>query len=73
MHVTENLKTFADNKMHVTENSKTFADNKMHVTENLNFVLWSVENNVGKGEHAGYHFQKLMNSFSESLQVGIVW
>ena len=35
---------------------KAFTDNKLIVTQNLKFVLHSVENIVGKGENAGYHF-----------------
>ena len=58
---------------------KAFADNKIKVTENLKFVLWRIENIVGKGENAGYqHFllfpQCLLKaSFSGASKVGIVW
>ena len=37
--------------------SKAFADDKINVTEKLKLVLRRVENNMGKGENAGYkHF-----------------
>ena len=36
--------------------SGNFADDKIYVNENLKFVLGRVENIVGKGENAGYHF-----------------
>ena len=32
---------------------KAFADEKLNVAENLKFILWMVENIVGKGENAG--------------------
>ena len=36
---------------------KVFAEDNIQVTEDLKFVLWRVENIVGKGENAGYqHF-----------------
>ena len=48
---------------------KAFADNKINVAEELNFFLERVENNVEKGENAGYP-----NVFKSLLfQVGIVW
>ena len=58
---------------------KAFTDDKINVAQKLNFVLRRIENIVGKGENAGDHhfllfpqcFQKL--SFSETLNVGIVW
>ena len=44
----------------------------------MKFVLGRVENLVGKGENAGYHFllflQNLQKaSFPGSLKVGIAW
>ena len=33
---------------------KAFADDKINVTQKLKFVLWKVENIVGKEENAGY-------------------
>ena len=40
---------------------KAFADDKINVTEKLKFVLGLEENNVGKGENAGYqHFLLFM-------------
>ena len=58
---------------------KEFADDNIKVTEKLKFILGREENNVGKGENAGYEhfllfpkcFQKA--SFSRSVKVGIVW
>ena len=36
---------------------KAFAEDKISVTQKLKFKLGRVENNVGKGENAGYqHF-----------------
>ena len=35
---------------------KALADNKIKLAEKLKFVLRRVENIVGKGENAGYHF-----------------
>ena len=58
---------------------KACADDKISVNEKLKFVLWRVENIVGKGENAGYqHFllfpQCFQNgSYKGSLKVGIVW
>ena len=58
---------------------KSFADDKTNVTVKLKFVLGRVENNMGKGENAGYQhfllfplcFQKA--SHTGSLKVVIVW
>ena len=58
---------------------KAFAEDKISVTQKLKFKLGRVENNVGKGENAGYQhfllfpqcFQKA--SFSGLLKVWIVW
>ena len=58
---------------------KAFADDKQNVAKIMISVLYWVENNVGKGENAGYHhflpfptcFQKA--SFPESLKIRIVW
>ena len=36
---------------------KAFADGTINVTQTLKFVMGRIENNVGKGENAGYqHF-----------------
>ena len=35
---------------------KSFADDKIDLTQKLKFALETVENIVGKGENAGYHF-----------------
>ena len=57
---------------------KALADDKRNVTKKLKFVLGMVENNLGKGEIAGYkHFLLFPKCFqkppiSESLKVGIV-
>ena len=56
---------------------KAFADDKINVTEKLKFVLGREENNLGKGENAGYQhfllfpkcFQKA--SFSRSVKSGL--
>ena len=58
---------------------KPFADDSSIVAKMAIFVFDRVENNVGKGENAGYQhfllfpqcFQKA--SFPELLEVGIVW
>ena len=60
-------------------NLEAVADDKINVTQNLKFEFGRVENNVGKGENAGYqHFllfpQCFLKLFSSgSLKVGIVW
>ena len=58
---------------------KRFADEKLNVTKKLKFVVWRIENIVGKGENVGYqhfhlfpqYFHKLY--FREVLKVGIEW
>ena len=58
---------------------KGFADVKINVAQKLKFILWRVENIVGKGENAGYQnfllfpqcFQKA--SCIGSLKVMIGW
>ena len=55
-----------------------FADDKINVAEKLKFILQRVENIVGKGENAGYHFLLFPRcfqkpSFSRALRVRIVW
>ena len=58
---------------------RELADDKINVVEKVKFVLGQIENNVEKGENAGYQhfllfphcFQKAY--FSGSLKVGIVW
>ena len=35
---------------------KVFAEEKINVTEKLKFVLRRIENSMGKGENAGYHY-----------------
>ena len=58
---------------------KAFADDKLNATQKLKFAFGRVENNVGKGENAGYqHFvlfpQCFQNaSLAGSLRVEIVW
>ena len=43
---------------------KAFADDKIDATEKFKFVLGGVENNLGKGEKAGYqHFLLFHNVF----------
>ena len=45
-----------------------FADNKINVSEKLKFVSDWVENNVGKGENAGYqHFLLFPIMFSRGF------
>ena len=57
---------------------KALADDKIDVTQKLKFVLGQVENNLGKGENAGFqHFLLFPKCFqkpfsSGSLKVGIV-
>ena len=47
---------------------KAFADDKIKVIESLKFVLWRVENIVGKGENAGYqHFLLFPTMFSKGF------
>ena len=54
-------------------NLKAFADDKINVTKGLKFVLGREENNVGKGENAGYqHFLLFLRCFQKVLKVGIV-
>ena len=73
------LNTLPNNKILDWSKLKTFADEKINVTQYLNFVFGRVENNVGKGENAGYQHFLLFSqcfqkpSFSGSLKVGIVW
>ena len=56
-----------------------FADDKVNVNKKFKFVLGRLENNVGKGENAGYqHFLLFPQcfpkvSFSRLLELGIVW
>ena len=73
------LNTLPNDKILDWSKLKTFADEKINVTQYLNFVFGRVENNVGKGENAGYQHFLLFSqcfqkpSFSGSLKVGIVW
>ena len=59
--------------------TKFNADDNSNVAKEMTFVFDRVENNVGKGENAGYqHFllfpQCFQNAFiSGPLKVGIVW
>ena len=47
---------------------------KKNVTENFQFVLWRVENSVGKGQNAGYkHFFLLPWCFQKSIKFVIRW
>ena len=55
------LKAIADNKIKKKK--------KKYVTENLKFVLWRVENTVGKGENAGYQQILLFPQFFRSFLV----
>ena len=72
------INSFPNDKILDWSKLKAFADNKLNVTWELKFVLGR-ENNVGKGENAGYQhfllfpqcFQK--SSFTEELIVGNVW
>ena len=58
---------------------EAFADDKLKVIEMAKFVLDTIENNVRKGENAGYQYFLLFRrcfqkAFSlRSLKVGIVW
>ena len=73
------LKSLPRDKILDWSKLKAFADDKIKVTENLKFVLWRVENIVGKGENAGYQrflffpLCFLQASFSGVSKVGIVW
>ena len=50
-------------------NFKAFGNDKINVTQKLRYVYGRVENNVGKGENAGYqHFSFSHNVFT----IGIV-
>ena len=52
---------------------KAFADNNINVTEKFIFILGRVENNVKKGENAGYqHFPPFPTMFSEGLLYRVV-
>ena len=71
--------SFPDNKILNQSKFKAFADDKINVTKKSKFDLGRVENNVGKGENAGYQqfllfpqcFQK--TAFPGSLKVRVVW
>ena len=58
---------------------KAFVDDTSNVYQKLKFALGRVENNVGKGENAGYQhfllFPQCFQKFSSlgSLKVGILW
>ena len=55
--VLERVNSLPNDKIFDCSKLKAFADQKINVTEKLKFVLGRVENNVGKGENAGYqHF-----------------
>ena len=73
------LKSLPNDRLFDWSRLKELADDKINVTEKLKLVLGRAENNVGKGENAGYQhflffphcFQKA--SFPGSLKVRIVW
>ena len=45
---------------------KAFPDNKINVTQKLKFVLWTIENIVGKEENAGFqHFLHFAQCFQK--------
>ena len=81
------IKALADDKIKSLPNDQfldwstltAFADHKINETEKLKFVLGQVENNVGKGENAGYqHFFLFPHCFKKSSfprlsSIGIVW
>ena len=55
----------------VWSNLKASADDKIYYTEKLKSVLGRVENNVGKGENAGYqHFLHFLLCFQKALSSG---
>ena len=59
----------------ITERSKfkAFADDKIKVAKMIIFVFDRVENNVGKGENAGYqHFLLFPQCFQEASFMGVV-
>ena len=58
---------------------KAFADDNLRIIKMLIYVLYRVENMVGKGKNAGYqHFLLFSQCFQKPnyprlLKVGIVW
>ena len=51
---------------------KSFADDKLNIAEMLIYLYDGVENNVGKGENAGYQCFPKPSSLG-SFKVRIVW
>ena len=52
-------------------NLKPFADDILTVTQNIKSVFHRIENNVGKGENAGYqHFLLFPQCFPEAFPSG---
>ena len=76
---TNTLKSLPNNKILALTKFNAIAKDKIIVTQKLKIVLGRAENNVGKGENAGYqHFLLFQQcfiklSFPEVLKVGIVW
>ena len=50
-----------DDKILDLSKFKAFADDKIIVTQKLKFTLGRIENIVGKGENAGYHFPTMFS------------
>ena len=73
------INSLPDDKIIDLSKFNGFADDKIKVIEKLKFDLQRVENNVGKGENAGYkHFLLVTQCFqkafsSRSLKPVIVW
>ena len=73
------LDPLPNNKFLDVTKLKTFADNILDVAKMTVFLFDMAENNVGKGENAGYkHFLVFPQCFPKlsslgSLKVGIVW
>ena len=52
---------------------KALADDKIDVTQKLKFVLGQVENNLGKGENAGFqHFLLFPKCFQKPFSSGLL-
>ena len=52
---------------------KAFADNKINVAQMMISVFDRIENNVGKGESAGYHhFLPFHTMFSKGVFLGVI-
>ena len=69
----DHLNSLPNNKILDWSKLKAYADDKINVTEKLKFVIGSLENNVGKGENAGYqHLLLLLQCFLKASYHSVV-